>query len=79
MARKRTEPKAPRTALKQMVENYTQPTEKQHANERTLNRGKESPPQATPAAQKPGRPTAHKSGTRNPDSARELHSAPGGH
>jgi hypothetical protein len=76
---KRKEPKAPRTALNQTEENYTQPTEKQHADDRALNRGKECASQATPAAQQPWRATTHKSGTHNPDSARELHSSPGGH
>jgi hypothetical protein len=37
MESKRKEPKAPRTALKQTVENYSQPTEKQHADGRALN------------------------------------------
>jgi hypothetical protein len=79
MKSKRNEPKAPRTALKQTEENYTQPIEKEHADDRTLNRGKESLPQATLATQKPRRPTARKSRTYNPDSARERHSARSGH
>jgi hypothetical protein len=52
---------------------------KQHADDRTLNPGQECLPQATPAAQKPWRATAHKGGTHNPDSALEQHSIPCGH
>jgi hypothetical protein len=58
MESKRKEPKALRTALQHTEENYIQLTEKQHADDRTFNRGKECPPQATPAAQKPLQATA---------------------
>jgi hypothetical protein len=55
MESKRKEPEAPRTALKQTEKNYTQPTGKQHAEDRTLNQGKEFPPQASSKQDNPGR------------------------
>jgi hypothetical protein len=44
-----------------------------------LNQGQECPRQAAPAALKPWRATAHKSGTHDPASALEPHSVPSGH
>jgi S-formylglutathione hydrolase FrmB len=80
MESERKEPKTPRTALKGTEENYTQPTGKQTADDRTLNQGKDCPPQAKAAAQKASwRATAHKRGTHDPESAREALSDPGGH
>jgi hypothetical protein len=45
----------------------------------TLNQGKECPLQATPAARKPWRAAARRSGTHIPNSAQERQSVPGGH
>jgi hypothetical protein len=44
------EPKAPRTELEQAEVSHIQLAEKQHAEDRALNQGKECPSQATPAA-----------------------------
>jgi hypothetical protein len=86
MESKRKEPKAPKPTLAQttlaqtpVATNTQTPHTHQHHTFITLNQGKECPLRATPAARKPWRATAHRSGTHNPDSAQERHSASGGH
>jgi hypothetical protein len=66
------------TTLTQAEKNKLQPTDRHHTDNRTLNQGKERPPQATPAAPKPWQATARKSGTHKPDSEQEPHSVPVG-
>jgi hypothetical protein len=76
---KPTEPKASITALSETEQNKAQPAERHPWDDKTLNQGKECPPQAAPAALKPWQATVHKSGTLNFDSALEPHSVAGGH
>jgi hypothetical protein len=72
MESKRKKPKAPRTTLSGTKSSHNQHT-KHHTHKITLNQGRECPLQATPAALKPLRATAHRSGAHNPDITLTLH------
>jgi hypothetical protein len=67
------DPKATKISLSQTEKKKSQPTDRRHTDNSTLNQEKECPPQTTSAAPKPWLATARKRSSHKSDSAREAH------